>query len=70
MESRFEYLNIWHTPCCLFLLGIFEIKRNYNTNQIIIQPRKRIRPATTNLHNISCPESFSVMHNFFYLVPA
>lgn len=26
MESRFECLNIWHTPCCLFLLGIFEIK--------------------------------------------
>lgn len=26
MESRCEYLNIWHTPCCLFLLGIFEMK--------------------------------------------
>lgn len=68
MESRFEYLNIWHTPCCLFLLGIFEIKRNYNTNQNIIQPLNGIRRAT-NLHNISCPESFSIMRNFFNLVP-
>ena len=67
MEFRFEYLNISHTSCCLFLWDIFEINRNYNTNQNIIQLLKCICRDTTNLHNVSCPESFSIIQ--FYLVP-
>ena len=64
MESRFEYLNILHTSCCLFVLGIFEIKKKNNTNQDIIQPRKGIRPATINLHNIFISGRFQ-LYTFF-----
>ena len=35
MESRFEYLNILHTSCCLFVLGIFEIKKNITQTKIL-----------------------------------
>lgn len=51
-------------PMLSFCIGYFWNKKKYNTNQDIIQPRKGIRPATTNLHNIFISGRFQ-LYTFF-----
>ena len=71
MESRFEYLNILHTSCCLFVLGIFEIKKNITQTKILFNLVKayvRLQQTYTTfsfqLYTFFCWDS---THNTFCL---
>ena len=64
MESRFEYLNISHTPCCLFVLGIFEIKKNITQTKILFNLVKAYVRLQQTYTTFSFPEGFNYTHFF------